>query len=230
MSRQTSLIRGLLAACAVAGSSVAHGAIEISDPPLPHPFGNHPVGSTYAAQYFSVVNRGTAPVTLNPPHISSEGLATCTALTCPRVDAAAFVIGNSDGCSGRTLQPGEACSTLVGFTPRQGGSVFAEVRFTTTGGEQVRGMLTGSGRDEPADCLYDWAERTYPSVLTGGTPSLLISPFYGRCYQGGMLCVAADIYAVSVAEARVYLYQGGSLTPLDTVSSLARQSGCARPQ
>lgn len=217
------LLATLFAAPAIA-------ALEIGDPAMPHDFGRQPVGSTYAAQYVSVFNRGSTAVTLLPVRVYPEATATCAAIGCPPATPAPFVASASDGCSKAILQPGQGCSTLVGFVPYRGGAFDGEIVFASEDGQTVRGALKGSGRDDPADCLFDWAERTYPELLTSPGPSIVVQPFYGRCYAGGRLCVAADIYTgpslSGFAPPSVYLYQNNALSRLGWLSDFARNAGC----
>jgi hypothetical protein len=208
----------------------ALAAIEITDPAMPHDFGRHPVGATYPAQYISLYNRGNAAVIVKPVKVFPEATATCMAIGCPPATPAAFTLGGSDGCSNNTLQPGQGCSVLVGFSPYRGGAFEGEVVFSTVDGQSVRGGLKGSGRHDPADCLFDWAERTYPSLLTDPGPSIVVSVFYGRCYSGNALCVATDIYtnSATIAAPSVYLYQNSALSRLGYLSDFARIAGCGQ--
>ena len=227
----------LLAAAFLLHAGASQAVIEITDPAMPHDFGRHPVGATYPAQYVSVTNRGNAAVSLKPVQVLPEATATCLAIGCGPSTPAPFTIGSSDGCSNITLQPGQGCSVLVGFSPYRGGPFEGEIVFSTIAGETVRGSLKGAGRDDPADCLFDWAERTYPTLLAPATSSIVVMPFYGRCYAGGSLCVAADLYAQSfsyavastaVAPPSVYLYQNNTLSRLGYFSDFARTAGCVR--
>jgi hypothetical protein len=226
----------LLAAAFLFHAGVSQAAIEITDPAMPHDFGRHPVGATYPAQYISVFNRGSAAVILKPVQVLPEATATCLAIGCGPSAPAPFTIGGSDGCSNITLQPGQGCSVLVGFSPYRGGPFEGEIVFSTIAGETVRGGLKGAGRDDPADCLFDWAERTYPTLLTPATSSIVVMPFYGRCYANDTLCVATDIYTYSysyatgaaIAPPSVYLYQGGALNRLGYFDDFVRAAGCGQ--
>ncbi len=221
------LALGLIASCA----SIAWGQAAITDPPLEHHYGKIPLGATYATQYFSVFNQGAQPVTLGQASVNA-GIATCAALGCPVVSSADFVLGTggSDGCSGRTLAPGEGCSTLVSFVPQSPGARVAQLTFLVQGGLPLNRTLAGTGVTQPFDCVVDWAERTLPaSLVAQPTPTMVVGPFFARCYQGGVLCVAADSAATTVAPASVYAYQGGRLTSLATLASLAMQATHPHP-
>lgn len=233
-----SQLKGLLAAIVLVCSLPAQAALEISDPALPHDFASQPVGSTHATQYFSVFNRGTTAVTISSVQLTPEAMATCMAIGCPPSVPAPFIAeAGGDGCTGRTLEPNAGCSTLVMFTPYQGGAFSGEIIFTASTGEQVRGGLLGTGRNDPADCLFDWAERTFPSVLTSPGPSQVVVPYYGRCYAGNTLCVAADIHpggptltatSSSFAPPSVYLYQNGQIARLGWLHELAATAACSQ--
>ena len=114
--RQTIVVAGLSALVLPALAQVT-----ITDPPPEHNFGKIPVGATYAAQYFSAFNQGSSPVTLGQVRVDSN-MAVCMALGCPTVAPADFTVQGADGCSGQTLQPGQGCSTLVGFVPTAPGA------------------------------------------------------------------------------------------------------------
>lgn len=231
------VLRGALTAVAVL-SLPAQAALEISDPALPHNFATQPVGSTHATQYFSLFNRGTTAVTVASVRLTPEATATCMAIGCPPSVPAPFIAETGgDGCSGRTLQPGAGCSMLVMFSPYQGGVFSGEIIFSGSDGQQVRGGLLGTGRNDPADCLFDWAERSFPGVLTSPGPSQVVVPYYGRCYAGNTLCVATDIHAggptlaagsTSLAAPSVYLYQSGQIARLGWLHELSASAGCSQ--
>lgn len=196
--------------------------VKITDPPPEHHFGKIPVGQTYAAQYFSVFNYTTGPVTLGRLRISND-MSTCMALGCPVVSAADFVIaeGSADGCSGKTLPPTEGCSTLVGFVPKAIGARTALLEVPVNGGTTVTQIITGAGASQPSDCVMDWAERSFPTLLTPASNTFVAGPFIARCYQGGSLCVGADAALPTVAPASVYVYTGGQLQRQGSLAELA---------
>jgi hypothetical protein len=209
---------GLLATVA----SALHAQVQITDPPPQHNFGKIPVGANYAAQYFSVFNNGSTAITLGRLNITN-GLSTCMALGCATVSAADFVIseGSADGCSGKTLAPTEGCSTLVGFVPKAAGARTALLEVPVTGSTTVSRTLSGTGVSNPSDCVMDWAERSFPTLLTQGTSTFVAGPFIARCYQNGALCVGADAALPTVAPASVYLYMAGQLKRQGTLADLA---------
>jgi hypothetical protein len=214
----------LLSLCA-ALPVVCVGQVVITDPPPEHHFGKIPLKANYAAQYFSVFNQGSAPVRLGQATIGSD-MATCAALGCPVVAPSDFVLDpNSDGCSGRTLAPGAGCSALVGFVPQLPGVRTAQLLFPVDGQVAASRIVSGTGVSHPFDCVMDWAERVLPAELVARpTPTLVAGPYYARCYQGGALCVGADVAFPTFAPASVYLYQAGRVAPFATLASLAAQA------
>lgn len=200
--------------------------IEITDPPITHHFGKIPLGATYATQYFSVFNRGNAPVTLGTVATDGNGLVVCLAIGCPTIAPGDFVVGGGVGCSAMTLAPGEGCSTLISFIPTRAGERLARLVIPVVGGETTSRVVAGTGVSQPIDCVLDWAEQQYKTVLTAPTATFLISPFYARCYQGGAICLGADSAVPSFAPASLYLYQNQSLAQLGRLSDFATLASC----
>ncbi len=219
-----SLLRTLMTAGLVVGlnGSLWAQGVQVTDPPLEHHFGKIPLGATYATQYFSVFNYTAAPVTLGRLHVSNA-MVTCTALGCPVVSASDFTLadGSADGCSGKTLAPQEGCSSLVHFVPKAAGSRTALLEVPVTGAAPVSRTLSGTGVSHPSDCVMDWAERSFPTLLTQGTSTFVTGPFLVRCYQGGTLCVGADAALPTFAPASVYTYIGGQLKRQSSLAELA---------
>ncbi len=207
------------------GAAVVQAQVTISDPPVDHNFGRIPLGATYASQYFSLTNSGSAAVVLGQARIDGQ-LVTCAALGCPTPAPTDFVIdAGADGCSGKTLQAGQGCSTLIGFVPSAPGARIANFVVPVVGGSSATRPLAGTGIANPLDCVLDWAERTYPNLLTTPTATFVSTPFYARCYQGGALCIGADVLA-TVAPASVYLYQNSALSRYEYLATLAATARC----
>ena len=194
--------------------------VVISDPPAEHHFGKIPLGADYAAQYFSVFNQGHSPVTLGQARIDGR-MAVCMALGCPSVAPEDFTMDGADGCSGQTLQPGQGCSTLVGFVPTAIGTRVARLVFTLANGSEVERIISGMGISQPLECVLDWAERTYPDLLLQPTPTQVDSPYIGRCYQGGALCLGADVAVPTFAPASLYYLLQGQMGVLGQLSDIA---------
>ncbi|GAB3366687.1 MULTISPECIES: hypothetical protein [Giesbergeria] len=219
--RQTIAAAGL---CALAVPALAQ--VVVTDPPPEHHFGQIPVGATYAAQYFSVFNQGSSPVTLGQVRVDGQ-MAVCAALGCPTVAPEDFTVQGADGCSGQTLQPGLGCSTLVGFVPTAPGARVARLVFAVQDGAEVERLVAGTGVSQPLECVLDWAERSYPALFSQPTPTQVVSPYVARCYQGGALCVGADVAVPTVAPASIYyLFQGqmGRLGALSDFATVATQA------
>ncbi len=194
--------------------------VVISDPPVEHHFGKIPLGADYAAQYFSVFNQGSSPVALGQARIDGQ-MGVCMALGCPTIAPTDFTLASADGCSGATLQPGQGCSTLVGFVPTSPGARVARLVFTLADGSEVERTLSGIGVSQPLECVLDWAERTYPDLLSQPTPTQVASPYIGRCYLGGALCIGADVAVPTFAPASLYYLFNGEMRRLGALDALA---------
>lgn len=212
----------LLALVLLALSTSVSAQVEITDPPDSHHFGKIPLGATYATQYFSLTNRGSVPVTLGSATVSGE-MATCAGLSCGTVAAGDFVVqSHSDACSSATLQPGQGCSTLLSFIPQAPGLRLAQLVFAVQDGSTLTRMVSGTGVSNPVDCVLDWAERTYPDLLTQPTPTLVAGPFHARCYGGAaQLCVGADTALPTFAPPSLYIYLNGQLSRYADLSEMA---------
>ena len=113
-------------------------------------FATQNVGTTSAAQSFSVTNTGTANLTI-----------TAVAST----NTTEFPV-SSDGCSGAVLTPGQQCVVSVKFAPSYGGSRAGSITITdnATGSPQAV-ALTGTGFGIPLASLS-------PASLTFGTTNI----------------------------------------------------------
>lgn len=214
---------GSLVAAGVLGlaSWGAQAQLEFSEPPEGHNFGKIPLGATYAAQYFGLFNRGSTPVAVGQLRVDGQ-MATCAALGCPVVAPEDFELRSaSDGCSNRTLAGGEACSSLVVFSPKAPGARTARIVFALQGSAVMARVLNGTGVADPTDCVLDWAERQLPTLLTSPTPTLTSGPFYARCYAGSTICIGADAAALTLAPASVYVLMNGQLTRYAALGALA---------
>ncbi len=204
----------------------AHAQVEITDPPITHHFGKIPIGATYATQYFSVFNNGTAPVTLGKASVDGSGLVACLAIGCPTIEPRDFIVSDGTGCSDMTLEPGKGCSTLVSFIPTGVGERLARLIFPVSGANPVTRTIAGTGVTQPLDCVLDWAEKEYQTILTNPTPTFLVSPFFARCYQNGAICLGADTAVPTFAPASVYVYQNNALQSLGFLSEFAVLAKC----
>ena len=209
----------------------AHAQVEITDPPEGHNFGKVPLNATYATQYFSVFNRGNAAVQLGTVASSGAAVVTCAGLGCPVVAQEDFKIPQgSDGCSNATLQPSQGCSTLVSFSPSAPGSRISQLVVRSRDGASLATyMMHGTGTSQPLDCVLDWAEKTFPQILTMPTGTATVSPFHARCYANGTLCLGADTAVPTFDQPSVYLYQTQptpSVQRLGYLSTFAEAAQC----
>jgi len=217
-----------IATVAVLACAAAQAQVTISDPPPEHSFGKVPIGATYATQYFSVFNTGSAPVALGQLRIEAAAIA-CLAIfppACGEVAPGDFDgLQNSDGCSNRTLAPGTGCSALVRFVPKAAGERLASLVVpVTSGGASISRLIRGIGVSNPTDCVLDWAERTLPQFFTAPASPFVISSFHARCYGGAQFCAGTDTVFPTVAPPSVYLFQNGTLSRYAALADVARQA------
>lgn len=209
----------------------AHAQVEITDPPAGHNYGKVPLQATFATQYFSVFNRSSAPLQLGTLISSGAALATCAGIGCPVVAQGDFLIpAGSDGCSNAVLQPGQGCSTLVAFTPTAPGSRISQLIVQSRNGAALATYpLHGTGTSTPLDCVLDWAEKSFPQLLTTPTGTATVSPFHLRCYANGTMCLGADTAVPTFDQPSVYFYQTqptASVQRLGYLSTFAQAAQC----
>lgn len=89
--------------------------------------------------------------------------------------------------------------------------------------QRVRVAQPLSGAGVAVDCLLDWGERTYPSLLTPPALSQTAAPYRYRAYAG------AVYVGVSADDSQVYLLQGGVLAPQGGLNSFVTLAGCVAP-
>jgi len=214
-----------LAAMAVLSlaSLSAHAQVEITDPPAGYSFGKTPLLDKSTIQYFFVVNRSTFPVQLGPVTSNGSEVATCAGLGCPVVSASDFVIvAGSDGCSNAVLQPGQSCSTLVGFSPTEPGARLSQLIVPLSDGSVgARRVLQGTGVAPLTDCVLDWAEKTFPQLLTAPTGTFTVTPYHLRCYANGAICLGADTASAALNIKGIYAYQPQATPPLQRLGDLS---------
>ncbi|HEX9732536.1 MAG TPA: choice-of-anchor D domain-containing protein [Thermoanaerobaculia bacterium] len=97
-------------------------------------FGDHLVGTSGPRATIRVANRGSAPLAVRSVRLAG---------------AAAGDFALRDGCSGRTLAPGEGCSLDYTFLPTAAGERRAEVRLSTDAGDALAAPPRLSGRGLP---------------------------------------------------------------------------------
>jgi len=209
----------------------AHAQVEITDPPADHNFGKIPLNAEFATQYFSVFNRGGAAVQLGKVISSGAGVSTCAGIGCPVISPTDFLIpAGSDGCSNAVLQPGQGCSTLVSFSPKEPGARISELVVPLSNGAPgTTRIMHGTGVSKPLDCVLDWAEKSFPQLLTTPTGTATVSPFHLRCYANGTMCLGADTAVPTFDQPSVYFYQTQptpSVQRLGYLSTFAQAAQC----
>ncbi|MBH9577008.1 hypothetical protein [Inhella proteolytica] len=70
------------------------------------------------------------------------------------------------------------------------------------------------------ECLLDWGERSYPTLLQPPALSQDLAPYRYRAYAGALYV------GVSAADQQVYLLQQGQLQGLGSLSGFLAQAGC----
>lgn len=208
----------------------AHAQVEIIEPVGDFQFGKVAVHSS-ATQTLRVANRGPSPVQLGKVISSIAAVSPlCTGIGCAVVIASDFTIPpESDGCSNTLLQPGAVCSALVRFVPSGPGSRGSQLNVFMPNAAYVLRGLGGTGVSQPLDCVLDWAEKTFPQLLTTPTMTSTASAFHVRCYAQGAICVGADTAVPTSDQPSVYAYQAQTNPPLqrlDHLSSLSRLAQC----
>jgi len=131
------------------GSAVVAGPAAAFSPSTAS-FATQSVGTTSAAQNFSVTNTGTANLTLT-------GVVSTNTTEFPI---------SSDGCSGSVLTPGQHCIVAVVFAPTLGGTRTGSLKVTdnASGTPQVL-SLSGTGLGIPATSFN-------PTSLTFGNTNI----------------------------------------------------------
>lgn len=211
-------------------SALAHAQVEIIEPVGDFQFGKVALHAS-ASQTLRVANRGPSPVQLGKVISSIAAVSPlCVGIGCGVVIAGDFTIpAESDGCSNTLLQPGAVCSAQVRFAPSGPGARGSRLNVFMPGAAYVERGLGGTGVSEPLDCVLDWAEKTFPQLLTAPTMTSAVSPYHLRCYAKGAVCVGADTDVPTFDQPSVYVYQAGANPPLqrlDYLSSVSRLAQC----
>jgi streptogramin lyase len=121
--------------------------------PTSHDFGDHAVGTTSDARQFTVSNTGTAP--LEVEEVSIDG-----------ANAGDFAVTDDD-CSGATVQPGDACTLAVTFTPGGTGTRAATLAIADNAeGSPHTAALAGTGTATTTTATT----TTTPSTTPPSTP------------------------------------------------------------
>jgi hypothetical protein len=97
------------------------------------------------------------------------------------------------------------------------------------GATAVTRTVMGTGLAQPTDCVLDWAENSFRSILTSPTSTITASPFYLRCYANGTMCLGADAAGPTLDQPSVYLYQpqgNPAIQRLGFLSTFAQAAQC----
>jgi hypothetical protein len=206
-------------------SAPASAAVSLTNPAPGQGFGKVRINSA-AAQTFTFSNTGSTAQTLGTAAIDAN-LASCAALGCPSVSVADFVLSaGKDECSGKTLAPAQSCTLQAEFAPLSGGPKIARLVMTIAQGGAAETMLSGTGLYQPADCLFDWAEKTFPQRYPAPSSSFYAGAYYARCYNSQASCIGVDGVYPSFAAARGYISEGGNIQSVGTLQDLAKTAGC----
>ncbi|MES2611326.1 MAG: hypothetical protein V4679_13840, partial [Pseudomonadota bacterium] len=149
----------------------AHAKVEIIEPAGDFRFGKVALYSL-ATQTLQVLHRGVSPVQLGAVISSTAALSPlCTGTVAGAVIWTDFTIPKeTDGCSHALLQPGQTCSAAVRFVPSGPGTRASQLIVFVPNAFSDMHLLSGAGVSEPLDCVLDWAEKTFPQLLT--TPTM----------------------------------------------------------
>lgn len=206
----------LLLAALAAWSAVPVAAQTLQ--PTDHDFQQAVVSSRTAVRYFTLWNNTTANITVGQAAISITGMATCTALSCPVLDAGSFAI-TADPCSNRTFAPETGCDILVVFSPTSYGRKTARL---TVPGVNLSVNLLGTGI-LPADRVFNWGEATYTTLFQpAGNMSAEAGGYYYRYYPNTAAYLASKggrIYYLGPASKNVIVDVGSEADLLSTATT-----------
>lgn len=153
------------------------------------------------------------------------------------VDSAGNVlVADTDNQMIRHITPDGVVSTLAGGTLGLAAGVGTAARFNNPKDVSVNtsGRLVVADRNNhllrsgaplnsgttTVDCLLDWAEANYASLLTPAALSQTAAPYTFRAYTGGIYLGASS------ADQQVYLLSAGRLSALGALSGFLGAAGC----
>jgi hypothetical protein len=198
------------------------------------PMGNFVFGKVAlhesATQTLMVANRGFSAVQLGVVASTTAAVSPlCAGIGCGVVIASDFTVPKeSDGCSNTVLQPGQFCSSTVRFTPSGPGARGSQLVVVMPNAFPASRGLSGWGVSKPLDCVLDWAEKTFPQLLTAPTMTSTALPYHLRCYAKGAICLGADTAVPTFDHPSVYVYQAQADPPLQRLDSLSSLSALAQ--
>lgn len=210
----------------------AQAQLLVTEPAEDFNFGKVALHATTATQKFRVANRSSMPVYVATVISSGAAVMTCAGLGCPVVAQEDFkILASSDSCPGTYLHVGQSCTVVVSFSPSAPGARVSQLIFRGSDGAALATrMVNGTGTSQPLDCVLDWAEKSFPQLLTTPTGTATVSPFHARCYANGTLCLGADTAVPTFDQPSVYLYQAQSTPPMQRLGYLSAFAQTAQCQ
>jgi len=150
------------------------------------------------------------------------------------------LVADTDNQVLRHITPAGEVSTLAGATLGAANGVGSAARFDNPkdvavdadgrivvadrGNRRLRtGQALASGQ-VAIDCLLDWGEVRYASLLTPPAPTQTWAPYTYRYYSSSQVYVG-----VSASDAQVYLMTNGKLDALGSLAGYLSLAGCVAP-
>jgi len=84
-----------------------------------------------------------------------------------------------------------------------------------------KGSLASSSSNTSADCVFNWAERSFPAYFSPTAVSATSAPYYYRYYAGKQTAIG-----VSSTDNHLFALSGGQLYDLGLLSGWLAQAGC----
>ena len=156
------------------------------------------------------------------------------------VDAAGIAyVADTDNQRLRRIDPAGLVSSLAGGSFGRADGVGTAARFSNPkdvaagadgrlwladrGNRSLRWAAPLSLGDTATDCLLDWGERTYPTLLAPPALSQDLAPYRYRAYASGLYV------GVSGSDRQVALLQAGVLSVLGGLDWFLQQAACVAP-
>lgn len=166
---------------------------------------------------FAPTTAPTCALTATPSSVSQGGSATLTATCSPSTTAYTWT---GSGCAGTTAA---SCQVTPAAT-----STYTVAGTNTFGtGASASATVTVAVVKNPSDCIFDWAERTYPQLFApAGAASASYAPYYLRYYSG-----TATYLATSSADNHVWVLgpaTGYALFDVGPLTAFLGLAGCSQ--
>ncbi|MFA6313692.1 MAG: hypothetical protein WCV99_04870 [Sterolibacterium sp.] len=161
----------------------------------------------------------TCTLTATPSTISAGSSATLSANCGSSTTAYAWTGGS---CAGAT-----AASCTVTPTATTTYSVAGTNAFGTGAATSATVSITAAVTQNPSDCLFNWAENTYPLLFApAGATSASYAPYYFRYYSG-----TTTYLATSSADNHIWVLgpaTGNTLFDVGPLTALLAFAGCTQ--